>query len=286
MFNDRLDDLFTGEQTTAPRTAAARAPEGYRPAEQMFTEGCRKCRGTGQTRWGVCFRCNGKGGKTFKTSPETRAQNREHASERRTEQQVAAFDAFERDFPAEAKWLVATAPRWEVAAQWLRDLIRFGDLTEGKLAAIRKCMARDAERAAAKAAPGTEIDTGGIDRLKAAFDKAIAYTAEKGLKLSPRITIGAMVIAPAKAASANPGALYVKATDRTYLGKIADGRFFASRECTEQQRADVLKFVADPAEASKVYGQTTGTCCVCNATLKSEWKLRGIGPICAQKFGW
>ena len=52
------------------------------------------------------------------------------------------------------------------------------------------------------------------------------------------------------------------------------------------RKAQVLKFVADPAEAAKVYGQETGICCVCNATLKSKWRLRGIGPVCAEKMGW
>jgi hypothetical protein len=76
------------------------------------------------------------------------------------------------------------------------------------------------------------------------------------------------------------------ADDSIYLGKIMGGRFMASRDCTPEQSAQVLAFVANPAEAAKVYGQETGVCCICNATLRSEWRLRGIGPICAEKFGW
>ena len=127
----------------------------------------------------------------------------------------------------------------------------------------------------------------GIDRLKAAFDQAVAYSAEKGLKLSPRITVDGMIISQAKATSTNPGALYVKmSSTREYLGKIQNGRFFAARTCNKEQEAKVVAFIANPAEAAKVYGQTTGTCCVCNATLRSEWKNKGIGPVCAEKFGW
>jgi hypothetical protein len=117
---------------------------------------------------------------------------------------------------------------------------------------------------------------------------------------APKITIGTMVISPAKATSANPGALYVKqkkpsfaqslpdydGEDSVYLGKIANGRFLASRDCTEAQQTQILAFIADPAEAAKVYGQETGVCCICNATLISKWRLKGIGPICAEKFGW
>lgn len=94
-----------------------------------------------------------------------------------------------------------------------------------------------------------------------------------------------MTISPAKATSANAGALYVKAGS-TYLGKITGGKFFASRDCQPEEQAKVLSFVADPAAAAKAYGQETGVCCVCNATLRSEWRLRGIGPICAEKMGW
>jgi hypothetical protein len=94
-----------------------------------------------------------------------------------------------------------------------------------------------------------------------------------------------MTISPAKATSANPGALYVKG-DGNYLGKIANGKFYGTGNCSAAQQEQILKFVADPAEAAKVYGQETGVCCVCNATLRSEWRLKGIGPVCASKFGW
>ena len=140
--------------------------------------------------------------------------------------------------------------------------------------------------AAQPVAASKQVDTAGIDRLKAAFDTAVEYSSEKGLKLSPRITVGGITISPAKANSTNPGALYVKVRGGEYLGKIAGGRFFSSRACSQEQEVKVLEFIANPAEAAKVYGQTTGTCCVCNATLRSEWKNKGIGPVCAEKFGW
>lgn len=97
-----------------------------------------------------------------------------------------------------------------------------------------------------------------------------------------------MTISPAKADSKNPGALYVKGrgAERTYLGKIAGGKFLASRECSPEQQAKIVAFVCDPAAAAKAYGQETGVCCICNAVLKSEWRLQGIGPICSQKFGF
>lgn len=290
--NDRLDDLFN-DATAAIRTPD-RAPEGYRPAEQVFVEGCpKRCRNGKFVSWsgriiGDCFACKGRGTVTRKTAPEVRQRQAEARVERKVRLGAEALEDFTQQYPAEGAWLKQRASVSTFANSMLDAICRFGDLTDGKMAAIRRCMQQDADRAAQRAERVTNApaaDTAGIDRLKAAFDKAIAFTAEKGLKLSPRITIGGVTIRPAKATSANPGALYVKSGSE-YLGKIADGKFFASRECSEEMKGKVLAFVADPAEAAKVYGQTTGTCCVCNATLISKWKERGIGPICAQKFGW
>jgi hypothetical protein len=291
-FNDSLDNIFagdTGPVRTAPVVDRSAAVE-YAKAQAAagYVQTCHKCRGSGQTRWGACFACKGAGRKTFKTSPEARAANRERAADRKVAAAATAWDDFAAAQPVAAAWIVAKAPTFDFAAKLQEAVARFGSLTEGQLAAVQRCVDRDVTRAQERTqrhqnAP--EVASAGIESLKASFDQAIAYTAAKGLKLSPRITVAGITISPAKATSANPGALYVKA-DGTYLGKVAQGRFFASRECTGEQEARVLEFVANPAEAAKVYGQTTGTCCICNATLRSEWKHRGIGPVCAEKFGW
>lgn len=293
-FNDSLENLFTGD-TGPVRTAPIRenAVE-FTPAAQRFEEGCPKCRGTGRfvsysgRSLGQCFACKGIGKFTFKTSPETRAAARDAKHARKDSSEQETLDAFAAAHPAIAAWLEAKHLRFGIAADMRAALLRFGSLTEGRLAAAQRFVDQDAARTAAfteRAQQAPQADTAGIERLKAAFDKAIAYSAEKGLKLSPRITIAGVTISTAKATSANPGALYVKSAG-TYLGKISAGKFFASRDCSAEQQAKVLEFVADPAEAAKVYGQTTGTCCICNATLISKWKHRGIGPICAEKFGW
>lgn len=300
MLNDNLDALFAGD-TGPVRTAPVRenAVE-FKSAEQRFVETCSKCRGTGNYRnFGRCFACKGEGRFTFKTSPETRAANRQQAAERKEKRQTEAFDAvtaqieaFKLAQPAVYQWLTAAGARgFDFANSLMGSLLRFGSLTTGQIEAVERCIAKDAARATARAEraqQAPQADTAGIDRLKDAFDKAKAYAAAKapGLAIrNPKITIGGMTISPAKAESKNPGALYVKAGG-TYLGKIADGKFFSVRECSKEQEAQVLQFVANPAEAAKVYGQETGICCACNAVLKSEWRLRGIGPVCATKYGW
>jgi hypothetical protein len=294
--NDDLSDLLGVPTKRGPVTP----PAHYQ--QPTFTEPCRKCGGSGKfvsrngRVLGQCFACKGKGKFEFKTSPEERAKGRAGTAGK-ARARAAEQAAWRETHKVELEWLHDVANReetrmgmppfkyWEFPVDLRNSLIEHGTLTDGQIGAIRKCMAKEAERTEAYKATAPVADSAGIESLKAAFDKAIAFTADKGLKLSPRVTIGGMTISPAKATSANAGALYVKA-GQTYLGKITDGRFFASRDCSPEQQSQVLAFVANPAFAAKVYGQTTGTCCVCNATLTSQWKLRGIGPVCAEKFGW
>lgn len=299
MGRDDLDDDLSDLIGQPMRELPAAPPATYQP--RAFTEPCVKCRGTGNWRPGYpCFACKGAGKLTFKTAPEQRAKSRAKSHEK-ANAALAEKAAWREAHKAELEWLHAVANReetkmgmppfkyWEFPVKLREGLGQHGTLTEGQIGAIRKCMERDAERAAERAkqreAQAAEVSTEGVDRLKADFDKAMAYSAAKGLKLAPRITIDGVTISPAKATSKNPGALYVK-TGETYLGKIHGGKFYAARECSPELQNKVLAFMADPAAAAKMYGQTTGTCCVCNATLRSEWKLRGIGPVCAEKFGW
>lgn len=290
--NDSLDDLL-GRPAGETRIEPVRAPATYTARD--FTETCPKCRGTGRftsysgRSLGQCFACKGAGKHSFKTSPETRAKARMSKVERK----AADIEAYKAANPAVYAWMVDNAPTFEFAASLLAAFNQYGGLTDGQFAAVERAIVKETTRKAERAAEAAVraevapvVDTAGVDRLKLAFDTAIAKASEKGLSLrTPKLTIGGIVISPAKADSKNPGALYVK-TGGLYLGKITAGRFMTSRECTPEDEAKVLAFVADPKQAAEAYGQTTGVCCVCNATLTSKWKLRGIGPVCAQKFGW
>lgn len=285
--NDDLSDLIGSPMRAEP----AAAPAGFVPAtERAFTEPCRKCAGSGRWRPGYpCFACKGTGKVTFKTAPETRAAKRTSTASSK----LAKIEAFKIEHADVWAWMDGST--FPPAVEMREKLHKYGSLFDSSIAFAQRMIAkRDAAKQAAADrvtnAPAT--DTAGIDRLKAAFDKAAAATAAKttetGMPLrlrSPRITIGTVTISPAKATSANAGALYVKDAG-TYMGKIVGGKFIASRDCTPEQQTRILAFVADPAAAAKAYGQETGMCCICNATLTSKWRLAGIGPICATKFGW
>lgn len=283
--NDSLEDLIGAEKRSEPRNP----PNSYLRVQASYNEPCRKCGGTGMTRWGRCFACEGVGSKTFSTSPEARAKGRTQNVERKASAATEALAAFEAQHPQVWAWIKANAGKFDFATKMVEAIVRYGSLTDGQMAACVRCVDREAARTAQQAQQAPAVDTAGVDRLKAAFDKAIAYSRAKGkgrtIK-SPRITIGDVVVSPAKETSANPGALYVK-SGGTYLGKIANGQFFASRECGEVEKTKVLAFVADPKGAAEAYGIETGMCCICNATLTNKESIeRGIGPICGEKFGW
>ncbi len=307
--NDSLDGLFGGPPSpdSADGTAdyellarreaalaAKRAAVGYKPMD--YTEPCKKCGGSGRFRnFGPCFACKGAGKNTYKTSPEARAKARVRGAEKAHEKVVAKSDsieAFKAEHPKVWAWLLenerknGTPQAFQFAISLYDSLFEYGSLTEKQLAAAEKCVAAREAKRAEKVAAAPMVETAGIDRLKLAFDTAKAKAAEKGLTMkTPRLTIGGIVISPAPAHGKNPGAIYVKQGGE-YLGKIADGKFYAVAACDDATKAKIMEFVADPKAAAEAYGQTTGTCCICNATLISKWKLRGIGPICAERWGW
>jgi hypothetical protein len=287
---DALDDLIGG-------VSIAKAHDPVQPpAHYEYTETCPKCRGTGRfvgysgRSLGQCFACKGAGRHSFKTSPEHRAAQATQRVARKDRQETDALETFKAEHPAIHAWIEERHLRFGFAADMRAAILRFGSLTEGKLAACQRMVDQDAAKAADRAEriqAAPEADTAGVDRLKAAFDKAIAASRAKGRGLKmPRITIGNVVISPAKETSKNPGALYAY-DGGEYIGKIAGGRFFAARECRPEQEKRVLAFIADPKAAAEAYGIETGVCCICNATLTNKISIeRGIGPICAENFGW
>jgi len=299
-FDDSLDDLLGGAIVARPRPTP---PESYKPLD--FSEACKKCNGRGRfisyagRDCGPCFACKGAGKKTYKAPAEARERARNSASANKARKIAEKFEAFRAENPEVLAWIQAESTKvkpFEFAVKMSAALADYGDLTDGQLEACKRGDERAkqwavtrAEEQARRAAEAPIVDGAGVERLKESFDHAAKYAAEKGLKLKkPKIVIGGIMIHAAEAHSANPGALYVKthARPRVWLGTIKGGKFFPTRDCSAEVQAKILAFVADPSAEAKAYGQTTGTCCVCNATLISKWKHLGIGPICAQKFGW
>jgi hypothetical protein len=232
---------------------------------------------------GKCFACDGVGSKAFKTSSETRAKARASKAANETKKHDALLAAFNAEHPGVRDWLVERAPRWDFAASLLSGLDKFGSLTDNQLRTVNSMMLKDAMRAAEGAKREVEAPAADVSKIEQAFEKA----RNRGVRV-PKVRLGTFKFKPAPAAGNNPGAVYVTSTDEgAYLGKVLNGRFLKSRECDDATAADVIKAAADPLAAAIAYGKQFGECAICARELTDPVSIeRGIGPICAGKFGW
>lgn len=275
------DDLSATVSAPA-RTHINRAPADYVPAaERAFTEKCPKCAGTGSTRWGVCFRCQGKGGKTFKTSPAARQQAKQSRVAKAQRTAAENLEAFAAAEPAVYAWFTGSTFPFAVA---MREAVeKYGSLTERQLAASNNALdklnaAKQQRQERIESAPAVNAT---------ALHEAFAIAASKG-KRTPKLIVMGLRIKPAKASSTNAGALYVtQRSTNLYLGKVIGGKFLRTRDCDAEAEKIVLDVIADPKGAAIRSGITTTTCSVCGITLTDPASIAaGIGPTCATNFGW
>jgi ribosomal protein L9 len=278
-----LFDITEDEIQAAPAAAAAPA---------LFKEPCKKCKGSGRWVGGFvnttirkCFSCSGRGFHEYKTSGTQRAAARESASKRKAAEVISAAnkaDAWKAANPAAADWLANNSGNF--AASLSQSLARYGSLTDNQLAAVLRCAAADIDRKAAAADRVAAAPTLEIGKIEQAFQTA----KDKGIK-RPKMRLDSFVFSPAPESGKNAGAIYVKAKDEegTYLGKIMQGKFLRSRECDQERESAVLAAAADPEAAAVAYGRRFGACSLCGRTLTVGESIdRGIGPICAETFGF
>jgi len=281
-----FDDLET------PVAALKTAPVA---TKTLYVENCKKCNGVGKVTIGyhyprsvTCYSCDGLGKHEFKTSPEYRtkakasAQKRKEAAQDAIAAQVAVWVEAN---PAEAAWIDSEAPRFEFARAMQESLHKYGSLTEKQMATVQRLTAQSAERkaqwAAEKAAAADVAPTVTVEKIEQAFTSA----KEKGIKY-PRLRLDTFVFTAAPAAGKNAGALYVKEGEE-YLGKILGGKFLKVRSCGAETESRVVAAASDPEAAAVAYGNRVGACSCCGKALSNKASIdRGIGPICADKYGW
>lgn len=194
---------------------------------------------------------------------------------------------------AEVAWLEKKQARMGFAASVLDALHRYGSLTERQLATVQRLMGEDKQReeqfAAKRAQEDRDAQACDVGAIAAAFERAKAAQIKR-----PRLRLGDFVFSLAPANGANAGAVYVKTRpakgsgeEGTYLGKVMGGRFLPMPTCSPEQRQQVVQLASDPDTAAKAYGKRFGECSVCGQTLENGVSIdRGIGPICAQKYGF
>lgn len=193
--------------------------------------------------------------------------------------------------PEATAWIEQNRASFAFAESLYYALQQYGSLTDGQLNAIESCKRKSAERQAAYQTERTQreerAEVVDLSKVEAAFARAKST----GLQW-PRLRLGKYNLKPAGERSANPGAIYVTArpseeADGSYLGKVIGGKFSPSRECTPDMQKDLMVMMADPAKAAVTFGRLTGHCAICGRLLeKGESVERGIGPICAERFGW
>jgi hypothetical protein len=121
------------------------------------------------------------------------------------------------------------------------------------------------------------------EAIRAGFDSAVQHLKR------PKLRIADVQFSLAPATGRNAGCIYVvRASDDTYLGKItAEDKFITSRDCTAADSETVARVAADPAAAATAHGHEFGQCSCCGRELtNAESVARGIGPICAERWGW
>lgn len=301
--NDSLDDLFNaGKSSAAPFGRAmdgtphqrSLPPDLKRAAEVGgFFAQCGKCRGTGQTPWGRCFQCNGKGGKSYKTSPATRAKNREQAATRAANRQQRDVEAFTQANPEIAALIFGENVKNDFLRSMADAVRKWGHLTDRQMAACQKFVETNKTREIERAERAANAPTVDVSRIVAAFDKArekATRTGQMGIWTRP-VKLQAdgqdMVVQVAKPGSKWAGTLFVESTDGKRLGYVKDGRYNRPFACTDAEAAAVLKACSDPEQAAVAYGKAWSVCCICNQTLTNDESIaRGIGPICASNYGW
>ena len=103
----------------------------------------------------------------------------------------------------------------------------------------------------------------------------------------PHLRADGFLFKLAPVTGANPGAIYVtRESDGEYLGKIHHGKLKIGTAYRAHEEA--IEHVANnPQEAALRYGHRTGKCAVCGRQLDNKESVAmGIGPICAEKYGW
>lgn len=282
------DDL---EATIKAPLATKQPPASYKPLD--YSEPCTKCRGTGRFRnLGPCFACKGRGKKIFKTAPAARAKHREQsaahqqkvAGERQAEI-ATQIEQFKTLNPIVFAWIHETKD-FEFAQAMAAALAKYGSLTINQVAACERCIDGRQRANAARAAREQTAPEIAVTRIEQAFDAARA----SGLK-KLRLMLDVFEFKRAKATGKNPGAIYVvditAENDDGYLGKIVGGKFIRVRSCDDAKQARVLAAAADPEKAAVAYGKLTGSCSCCGRELSDPDSIaRGIGPICADRYGW
>ena len=143
--------------------------------------------------------------------------------------------------------------------------------TGAAIAMLMKVKANKAKKA--------EAPTVDLSNVVAMFNKA-----HEAIK-TPKFRFEDLVISRAPDHGVNAGSLYIK-VDGEYAGKVRDGKFFGLKTAPDGILSKLEQISKDPLSSAIAYGKKTGNCSCCGRDLTRHDSIeRGVGPICAEKWG-
>jgi Family of unknown function (DUF6011) len=276
-FADFADSLANEPLIAAP---ARKADAEKFPCQQCAGSGLWTARRVNRHGNDKCNACNGRG--HFVTSPAQRLKARAQVAGRKARNATAGREAFEAAHPRLAEFL-ASAGRWSAfAASMGEQIAKKGSLSDKQISAARsmqaKCAAREDARTAEREQAKTTVDLGAIREM---FDAAVANG-----KAKPTYRAEGLVISRAPDHGRNAGALYVKAAGE-YQGKLIGVEFNPVRSVETTTAPALAVIAANPLQAAVRFGRKEGKCSCCGRKLTKGTSIAaGIGPICAENFGF
>lgn len=191
---------------------------------------------------------------------------------------------------AEVIEIIRKAASWSDFARSLSDALLSPRYiwSDKQLAAARSMAAKISAREAAKAATRPAPVTVDLSAIEAMFATAAASGYKK-----PAYRANGLVIKPHWEGTG----LAVYNEERQtmgqfgmmpgYDGKVSGGTFSATRACPVSTPHKLAAIAADPKGEAIRHGQRTGRCSCCGRELTKHASIDlGIGPICAEKWGF
>jgi hypothetical protein len=137
-----------------------------------------------------------------------------------------------------------------------------------------------------KVAPVNSNEASQFEALFAAFEAAKSKGAKRltlrfeGVNIKPNRDMSALWVTSQTETEMGDYGLKPK-----YLGKVT--RTGIDSRMGDDVKAVIMGAATDPISAAIKYGKVSGECSCCGRELTDPRSIeRGIGPICADKFGW
>jgi hypothetical protein len=180
------------------------------------------------------------------------------------------------------EWVMANRKTNNFAHSLCEYYTRTGTLTENQVRRVQERLPGAPATVAPPVAHPVSLAGEGFTKLLESFNRAKV----NGLK-HPKLTTGPLAFSLAPEHGKNPGFIYIKHHGE-YAGKVSpEGIFSKAYETTPATVELITRVGRDPLAEAIRHGHETGNCAICSRRLSDlESVQRGIGPVCAKRFGW